>query len=903
MTTFLQFVLIGLGPGAIYALAGCGIVLIYRGSGVLNFAHGAQALLAAQIFVWLWQDHGWPLGLALAVAVMLSAGGGGLIYVVAMARLQESSPVVRIIATVGLLALIQQSVIVLFGTDLRRVPNYLPKGVWSPIDGAAVGLDRLTLLAVAAPLSFGLAIFMRRSKFGAKTTAVADNRLAAATLGHSPHRVAAMNWALGSALAGLAGVLIVPISGLGVTPLTLLVVPAFAAALLGGFSSFTATFIGALFLGIGQSLLTRYVRTPGGGDAFVFVVIIAVATLRGAAIPTRDEATALLPRVGRRGVRIWHVVAVAVVAALPALFGARVADALATMGLFAIVALSLIVLTGLAGQVSLGQFAIAGIAGWVAARASNLWGWPFPVVVVLGILAALVASLAFAIPSLRSRGATLAVATLGLALAVESVVFGNPDLVGGFGGTRVERPRLFGMDLGAARHPERFATFAIIVFGLVALALVNLRAGRVGRRLLAIRSNERAAASLGISVGMMKIYAFALAAAIAGIGGVLMAFRYDSVVYTQYNSFASLNLISFVVIGGIGYVGGSVVAAFMVPAGLIALYTKGVENLDRYLIMASGLIVIATLIQHPHGVADTVGRLSDRITRRFRHVSDEHDVTHAARSVVDRVRDGRAPAELVVKGLTVSYGAVRAVDRLDIAVRPGRIVGLIGPNGAGKTSLIDAVSGFARAAGGTIRLGDVSLDRRSAAYRSKVGLGRCFQTVELFDDLSVRENLLVACEALPWHAWLFDVVRLGRDALPERVDEVVDQLGLSSMLDRFPPQLSYGERKLVGVARALAVGPSVLLLDEPAAGLNNDETTELGVVLRRIADHLGVGILLVEHDVDLVSRISDELVVMEFGLRIAAGSVGDVLADQAVIDAYLGRPDDIPEHTVRTVGA
>src|SRR5215204_4868097 len=139
MTTFLQFLLIGLGPGAIYALAGCGIVLIYRGSGVLNFAHGAQALLAAQIFVWLWQDESWPLGLALTAAVVASALGGALIYVVAMGRLQESSPVVRLIATVGLLALIQQAVIVIFGTDLRRIPNFLPKGSWSPVEGAAVG--------------------------------------------------------------------------------------------------------------------------------------------------------------------------------------------------------------------------------------------------------------------------------------------------------------------------------------------------------------------------------------------------------------------------------------------------------------------------------------------------------------------------------------------------------------------------------------------------------------------------------------------------------------------------------------------------------------------------------------------------------------------------------------------
>ena len=640
MTTFLQFLLIGLGPGAIYALAGAGIVVIYRGSGVLNFAHGAQALLSAQIFVWLWQDQHWPLGLALTAAVLSSAVVGLVIYVAAMRHLQESSPVVRLIATVGLLALIQQTVIVLFGTDLRRIPNFLPKGRWTPIDGAAVGLDRLTLLAVAAPLSFGLALLMRRSKLGMQTAAVADNRLGAATLGHSPHRVAAINWAIGSALAGLAGALIVPITGLGVTPLTLLVVPAFAAALLGGFSSFTATFAGALLLGIGQSLLTRYNHTPGGGDAFVFIVIIAVATLRGSCDP--DTRRGIGPPAAGRAT--WC----AAVARGHDHCAGDASRSVRCKG-FGCVDDDGTVRDRRAVARGPDRACRPGVARPVRDRrhcgvgrgaVQQSLGLAVPGRVSLGVLSAVVASMAFAVPSLRSRGATLAVATLGLGLAVQSVIFGNPDLVGGFGGTRVERPILLGIDIGASRHPERFATFTLIVFGLVALALVNLRAGRVGRRLLAIRSNERAAASLGIGVGVMKVYAFGLAAAVAGIGGVLMAFRYDSVVYKQFDSFASLNLISFVVIGGIGYVGGSVVAAFMVPAGLIALYTKTVENLDRYLIMASGLIVIATLIQHPHGVSDTVGRVAERF-RRPR--GDEG----RAESGASR---GRSPTERAVHG-------------------------------------------------------------------------------------------------------------------------------------------------------------------------------------------------------------------------------------------------------------
>lgn len=893
MTTVLQFVLLGLGPGAIYALAGCGVVLIYRGSGVLNFAYGAQALLSAAIFVALWVDHGWSLGLALAAAVAASAVVGGVIYVVAMRPLQESSPVVRIIATVGLLALLQQAVIVLFGTDLRKVPNYLPAGVWEPVDGAAVGYDRLVLLAVAAALSVTLAVWMRRSRFGAITSAVADNRLAAASLGHSPHRIAAWNWVLGSAMAGLAGALIVPISGLGVQNLTWLVVPAFAAALLGRFSSFIATFAGALVLGIGQSLLTRYVSTPGGGDAFVFLVIVAVIVVRGAAIPGRDEVTALLPRVGRSGFRPVLVIPAVAAVILPLLVGDQTADAVTTMAVFAIVSLSLVVLTGLAGQISLGQMAIAGVGGWAAARASNLWGWPFPVVMALGICAAVGSSLLFAVSSLRSRGITLAIATLGLALAVQAVIFSNPDLVGGFGGTRVDPLHLFGLDLRASMHPQRYATFVMVVFVVVAFALLNLRAGRVGRRMLAIRSNERAAASLGISVSNVKVGAFALAAAVAGTGGILMAFRFDTVVYTQFDTFGSLNAVTFTVIGGIGYIGGALIAALFVPGGLFSLVTKNIGDLDRYLIMASGFVVVLTLIQHPNGVADTIARLAERLrvrTRSKEPATPKHSGRPKRSALDSRTSDPR-PRTLTVRELSVTYGAVKAVSGVDLRVEPGRIVGLIGPNGAGKTTLIDAVSGFVDATG-QIYLGDDRLDRASTKRRARLGVGRCFQTVELFDDLSVRENLLVACEHVPWHAWLFDGVRRRRNELPERVASIISQLGLDHVLDRVPPEISYGDRKLVGVARALAAGPSVLLLDEPAAGLNSDDSAELGVVLRRIADDFGIGILLVEHDVDLVSAISDELVVLDFGSRLASGDARTVLQDPVVVAAYLGIPDD-----------
>jgi sulfate-transporting ATPase len=239
-------------------------------------------------------------------------------------------------------------------------------------------------------------------------------------------------------------------------------------------------------------------------------------------------------------------------------------------------------------------------------------------------------------------------------------------------------------------------------------------------------------------------------------------------------------------------------------------------------------------------------------------------------------------------GLSVRFGTVQAVAGVDLTVRPGRIVGLIGPNGAGKTTMIDAISGYVRSHTGQVELGGQCLDGWSAHRRSAAGLGRCFQSLELFDDLTVRENLLVAAEHVPWHAWVTDTCRRRSDGLPPAIHSVVDQLDLNEVLDEFPTSLSYGDRKLVAVARSLASAPSVLLLDEPAAGLTSDDAASLARTLRTIADELGIGILLVEHDIDLVAAISDELVVMEFGKVLASGTPTSVLSDERVIEAYLG---------------
>ncbi|MGW0037850.1 ABC transporter ATP-binding protein [Gordonia sp. NPDC003376] len=254
-----------------------------------------------------------------------------------------------------------------------------------------------------------------------------------------------------------------------------------------------------------------------------------------------------------------------------------------------------------------------------------------------------------------------------------------------------------------------------------------------------------------------------------------------------------------------------------------------------------------------------------------------------------------SPTTFRTEGLTVRYGGVLALDAVSITVEPGEFAGLIGPNGAGKTTFIDSVTGYARATG-RVMLGDVDITSMAAHQRVGAGIGRTFQSLELFEDLTVVENVLVSTERARWWAPLTEFVRPRTSSrLPADVEEVLDLVGLTDRMDAYPPDLSLGERKLICVARALATNPSFLLLDEPAAGLDSDAGLVLGRQLKSIAQR-GVSILLVDHDLSLILDVCERINVLDFGKLIAAGTAAEVRRDPAVIAAYLGEDvDSTPE--------
>jgi len=894
-----QFALLGLGLGAIYALTGQGIVAIYQGSGVLNFAQGALALLGAWFYARMAVDWGWPRYAAMALAVLAISVLGAAVYVLVMRPLRTAAPLVRLIATLGLLAIVQQAVILVFGSDLKLVPTFLPTGSFIVGDDIRFGYDRAMLIAIAIVSTMLLTLLYRRTKFGYATRAAAENRRAASALGLSPDRIGIVNWAIGGALAAGAGILTVPISGLNLEGIVLLVVPGLAAALVGGFRSFPLTLLGAVGIGVGQTVVSRYVTTPGVQEILPFVVIIVMLVVRGSAMPARDEETQQLPRTGRGPLRPV-VLIVLEVALLWVVWNAStgMVSALVTTMVTAIVLISLVVLTGLAGQVSLGQFGLAGFGAFAAARATFSMNLPFPVAALFGVVAAVVVGLVFAVPALRTRGVTLAIATMGMALALERVVFNNATWIRGVGGTPVGSPSIFGWGIDPLFQPRRYATVAAVALLVVGVIAVHARSGSLGRRLLAVRSNERAATALGISVTRVKLFAFGLSAAIAAIGGILIGFRGATVRYEKFGVMESINALVYAIIGGIGFVHGAIVGALMAPNTVVNFLLQSVGDVEHYLVLGGGLLLIVMLIANPNGIGYADSMIGDAIRGRRHKASapDQSESDDGIEAAFVRLE----PRTLRAERITVQYGAVHAVEGVSLTLHPGRITGLIGANGAGKTSFIDAVSGFTRS-GGVLMLDGTSIEGWSANRRAEAGIARTFQSLELFEDLSVRENLLVPTDSMAWWHWLRGLVHPSRDSLAPTTLALVARFGLESWLDHSPRDMPFGLRRLLSVARAAAGQPSILLVDEPAAGLNDHESIELGRALRWLADEWGMAILLVEHDVGLVLEVSDEIVAIDFGLPIFSGTPNETIADPRVRQAYLGEID-VPatEHVAGT---
>jgi ABC-type branched-subunit amino acid transport system ATPase component/ABC-type branched-subunit amino acid transport system permease subunit len=902
-----QFALLGLATGALTALVALSLVIVHRVSGVLNFAAAALGAIGAFVCYSLRDDFGWPTPFAVTTGLVVGVALGLLTYAV-MALLRNTSLLSRLIATLALLTSAESLMLLLWSNQLSQPHSILPTRNLKLVGSIRIGEDRLILIGIALVLALVLWAVYSKSLFGLATSAVSENRRVAAIAGWAPPWIELVNFLIAGFLSALAAILLAPIVTLNAAILSVTVLSALAAALVGRFSLFGATVGAALVIGALQSELSLFqpdiarawrvstASLTGLAQAVPLLIILVVAVASGRARPSRGETNARLPLPGSgRVARVPLALAIAVGAVL--VFSApSYSDALMTTFGIGIIIASVVVVSGYAGQLSLCQYALAGFGAWVAARSASSLDVPFLVALLIGVVAATAVGVLVALPAIRTRGVTLAIVTLALSLVFSALIFDNPSMTGGFEGIVVKSPEVLGYQIDPTLHPQRYAALMLIALVLVGLMVANLRRGATGRKMIAVRSNERAAAGLGINVVGIKLYAFAVGAGVAGLGGVLIAFEQANVQFTSFDVFSSIQLVQYGVIGGLGWVSGVVGGATAAPGAVIAAFTSNVlpnlNNVDAWIAVLGGVGVIQLLRQSPDGLASLWASQARRLVGRFtRQQGQDHtpapSVAEATPTTVKLEHGGRT---LEVRGVSVSFGGVIAVNDVSFEVAPGEVVGLIGPNGAGKTTLLDLITGFTRQSTGSILLDESDVSPWSPERRARAGICRSWQSVELFDELTVGDNLLVAEDANLRRNLLRDLFKPGHRTLSPFAASVVDELGLRGALDRRPNALSLGTIKLAGIARTIIANPGIVLLDEPAAGLDERERRELAQVIRQIADHHGIAVVVVEHDMALILSTCDRVVVLDFGQKIADGSPDVVQADEQVILAYLGEP-------------
>jgi branched-chain amino acid transport system permease protein len=614
--------LLGLGPGAVYAALGLGLFVMHRGVGVLNLAFGAMAMYPAYVYATMRSSGDLvlpgvpgthhladqvPALPAAVVALVVSALLGLVTYVVVFRPLRSAPPLASVVGSVGVLLTLQSAVVLRFGGDPRLVEPLLPRHQLQ-VAGSVVPADRLYLLALVVLTAMGAWLMFRHTRFGLSSRAAAENEAATELMGISPARLGAVNWVIGAVIAGAFGILLAPIAGLSANGYSLLVVPAFVAALAGRLVSVAATVAGGLALGVAQSEATLvdlpwdWASPQTLKEVVPVLALVGVVLAFGTSLPARGtEVGARLPPAptARRPLLFGAAVIVAgSVAAVTATGPYRSAVAVSLIG--TVLCLSIVILTGFAGQVSLAQMTFAGLGAVVLSRAGTDWHVPFPLGAVVGALVAAGVGVLLGLATSRSRGTTVALVSLGAALAVEDLVFRHLSR-GLFKSDRIGPPRAFGLELAATGSDGRpratFVLLLVAVVATVAVGVMQLRNSGMGRRMLAVRSNERAAAASGVNVRRTRLAAFALSGFVAGIGGALLGYHQNAISGQSFALSRSLLLLAAAYIGGVGTVIGAFLGGLIMPGGVIPTAADSILHLGAYTTLFTGIVLTTVVVR------------------------------------------------------------------------------------------------------------------------------------------------------------------------------------------------------------------------------------------------------------------------------------------------------------------
>jgi len=637
------FILLGLGSGAFIAGLGVSLVVSFRGTGTVNLAGGAVATLSAYVFYGLRVDGqlltppvpllpaqvdlGGPVALpvAVGVAVLYAAVVGALLEFFVLRKLQQAPPLSKLIATLGLLLFIQAWLLVRYGIDGLSAPPVLA-GSSVTVLGTPVPTDRFIFSGIVLALTAVLVVLYKSTAFGLATRAAAEDEGAAMRYGLSPGRLSSINTVMAFAIAGLLGVLFAPLAQLDITTLSFAIIPALAAALIGRFSSFVPVVVAGFVMGAIQSGVTwgqiqAWFPTAGGtpvpgvADLIFFIIVILVVYLRGSAIPERGTLVerSLPPSPAPEGVlKVTVVLTALCVLGLAFLPGDSRQGLINTM-IGSLACLSLVIITGFVGQVSLLQAGLAGLSAVIVTKLGAEAGWGFPLAPAAGVAAAVAFGLVTALPALRIRGVQLAIVTLSGAVALSEFVLGNTSF--GFDPTaqQVARPSLFGVGFGPNDLPwgpgggtpsATFGLFCLIVTVVLMLVTVSLRLSGLGRRMLAVRSNERAAAAAGINVRETKLVAYALSSLVAGVAGVLYAYNFGAGAASNYDITVGLGFVAFAYLGGISTVKGAIIAGTIVTASIVVHFVNGlIGRSPNGTLVLAGFFLIVAVVQYPGGLA------------------------------------------------------------------------------------------------------------------------------------------------------------------------------------------------------------------------------------------------------------------------------------------------------------
>ncbi|NLU63244.1 ABC transporter permease [Rhodococcus sp. HNM0563] len=643
MSTYLQFIVLGFGLAAVYIGLANGLLLVYRSTGIINFAQGATAMWGAYVYAQLLIDGTLvlPIGsiefdeapsvpAALAIGLVMAVLLGVVTHYLVFRPVRRAPALAQVVVSVALMLTVQALVVIRFGPNSIPIESMIPSGSIS-LFGTSVSSAEIVMVAIMAVFSVLIWAYFRFTRAGAATRAAAENERGATLLGFSPDRLAAIAMVMASVVSTIGVLLGASLTGLNPLNYSLLVVPALAVLLVARMESVATIAIASLVLGAFQSVLNLLAGeswwptwAQSGVDQVVpFFVVIVVLFVFGGRLPSRGSLqTVKLPDVVVPRFRpIPAALVIVVTGVLLAVSSGTYRFGLTYSIILMLLALSYVVITGYLGQISLAQAAFAGAAGFTLSKVTTNWSMPFPIALVFCSLVAALLGMLVALPAFRIRGAQLAIVTIAAALAIERFIFNNYSLTPP-SGNPIANPTLFGLNLGVREGSDiarlSFSFTVLIVAAITVWAFIRIASGDTGRAFLAVRANERAAAAAGIDVRSTKLIGFGLSAFIAGVAGCLIGYSAGQLSAESFTVFVGLQVLAVAYLGGITSFSGAAIAGIIGPLGIVYVLVHNVFDLGDYYALISGIALIITAILNPIGIAGEAGRLSALLRARLR---------------------------------------------------------------------------------------------------------------------------------------------------------------------------------------------------------------------------------------------------------------------------------------------